>query len=874
MNDNDYKSGAKKAMSISSAPVKISVLMPIYNQEKYIDKCLRSVCAQTLKDLEIIVINDGSTDRSMEIVNAIAETDDRIVIIDKTNSGYGDSVNRGLDRARGEYVGIVETDDFIAENMYETLYSLSRNGSIDLVKGNFYDYYADTDGSEKALVSHERDTVPENTPANVRFSPQILWGHPSVWSAIYKRSLLEENHIRFLEAKGGGWVDNPFFFDALFHAKEYVWTKTPLYYYRKTNANASSKTFPNPVLPFERMTDNLDVAEKNHFTDTETLRFLYARALMYMTGAKKECDYDRNFEKIDLHAKDLMQRCHSDIMDDGFSRKDRYLYYTNASPIKTMLLGSPKVLIYNWVPFDHPETLGSGVTIYCKNLIDTILKESPSTQVYFLSSGYRYDATRTDIYIRLSESTLGDRVRKFDLVNSPVPANQWLIHKNPTIAFENESLKSAVQSFIDQCGPFDVIHFNNLEGLSFDVLDLKKNYPNTKFIFSIHNYNTLCLTGFYYQRHNHCICRPDHTPEDCFACSRKSYSEHTPDILYRRGKTDIPKKERIPEDVWKKEMGFDRLYEDASPDQLITFAKIAVEKINKNCDHVLAVSKKVRDIAEANGFDKEKLSVSYIGTKVARGQIGHSVSPVENGLKIIFLGNKLDQEEKGYPFLLKALGKLEKKYAEKIDVVLTTRDTDTRIIYDTLKDFRSIKVYPGYTHKDLKKILAGCNLSVIPVLWEDNLPQIAIESVAYGVPVLASDAGGASELCTNDLFKFKHGDEVDFLQKLKYFVDRPETIEQYWTAHNGLVTLEDHWNDLNEHYYKIEDRTVTLSGKDLAMLLEENAFLKSNFSETTQRKSGSKRKKKILRFIRKIADVFLPKGSKRREFVKKIFKRY
>ena len=848
--------------------------MPIYNQEKYIDRCLRSVCAQTLKELEIIVINDGSTDRSMEIVNAIAKTDDRIVIIDKENSGYGASVNRGLDKATGEYIGIVETDDFIAENMYETLYSLSQDGTIDIVKGNFYDYYADSNETDQAIVSHERDSVPENVPLSVRFCPQILWGHPSVWSAIYKRSLLVENNIRFLETKGGGWVDNPFFFDTLFHAKEYVWTKAPLYYYRKTNANASSKFFPNPVLPFERMLDNLDVAEKNHFTDMETLKFLYARAIMYMTGAIKECDYDNNFEKIDLYAKKLMQRCHSDVMDAEFNRKERFLYYTNASPIKTMLQNAPKVLIYNWVPFDHPDTLGSGVTIYCKNLIDTILKESPSTQVYFLSSGYRYDVTRTDIYIKMADSVLGDRIRKFDLVNSPVPANQWLIHKNPTLAFENKALKNTVKSFIDKCGPFRIIHFNNLEGLSFDVLDLKKDYPDTKFIFSIHNYNTMCLTGFYYQRHNHCICSPEHTPEDCFACSRKSYSEHAPDILYRRGKKDVPKNERMPEDTWKKEMGFDCLYQDATPEQLVEFAKLATEKINDNCDHVLAVSKKVYDIALSNGFDAKKLSVSYIGTKVARGQIGHSVSPVKNGLKIIFLGNKLDQEEKGYPFLLKALGKLDKAYAEKIDVVLTTKDTDTRVIYDSLKQFRSIKIYPGYTHKELKKILAGCNLSIIPVLWEDNLPQIAIESVAYGVPVLSSNAGGASELCENELFKFKHGDEDDFLQKLTYFVDHPDAIDLYWASHNGLVTLENHWKDLNENYYKIEDMPVTLSGKDLAMLLEENAFLKSNFSETAQRSGNSKIKKKIIRFIRKVADVFLPKGSKRREFVKKIFKRY
>lgn len=119
----------------------ISVVMPMYNQEKYIVKCLESVINQTLNELEIIVVNDGSTDSSLSIVKRYAEKDDRIVIIDKPNSGYGNSVNLGMRRATGKYIGIVETDDFIAPDMFETLYNLSEDGTVDVIKGNFYDYY-------------------------------------------------------------------------------------------------------------------------------------------------------------------------------------------------------------------------------------------------------------------------------------------------------------------------------------------------------------------------------------------------------------------------------------------------------------------------------------------------------------------------------------------------------------------------------------------------------------------------------------------------------------------------------------------------------------------------------------------------------------
>lgn len=90
--------------------VKVSIVMPMFNQEKYIVECLSSVLRQTLQEIEIIVVNDGSTDNSLALVKEFAQQDDRIVVIDKPNSGYGHSMNVGMDRASGEYIGIVETD--------------------------------------------------------------------------------------------------------------------------------------------------------------------------------------------------------------------------------------------------------------------------------------------------------------------------------------------------------------------------------------------------------------------------------------------------------------------------------------------------------------------------------------------------------------------------------------------------------------------------------------------------------------------------------------------------------------------------------------------------------------------------------------------
>ena len=105
---------------------KVSIVVPIYNVEKYLRQCLNSIINQTLKDIEIICVNDGSTDLSTQIINEFAEKDNRIKIINKENSGYGASMNRGFDSATGEYLGIVESDDYADPCMFEKLYGIAK----------------------------------------------------------------------------------------------------------------------------------------------------------------------------------------------------------------------------------------------------------------------------------------------------------------------------------------------------------------------------------------------------------------------------------------------------------------------------------------------------------------------------------------------------------------------------------------------------------------------------------------------------------------------------------------------------------------------------------------------------------------------------
>ena len=121
---------------------KVSIVIPIYNVEKYLRECLDSVIGQTLQDIEIICVNDGSKDSSLAIMQEYAERDERVKIIDKPNSGYGNSMNRGFDMATGEYIGIVESDDYADANMFETLYRVAKEENADVVKGGFYYFFS------------------------------------------------------------------------------------------------------------------------------------------------------------------------------------------------------------------------------------------------------------------------------------------------------------------------------------------------------------------------------------------------------------------------------------------------------------------------------------------------------------------------------------------------------------------------------------------------------------------------------------------------------------------------------------------------------------------------------------------------------------
>ena len=174
---------------------KVSIIVPIYNVEQYLVECMESIVHQTLKDIEIICVNDGSTDNSLKIIQDYAQKDNRIVIIDKQNEGYGKGMNDGLDKATGEYVGIVEPDDYVDLHMYEDLYKIAHENDLDVIKADFYRFVYKNGTLIATYNQLSKDGTGYNQIVNPKEHPQVFRYILNTWSGIYKREMLEKYHI-------------------------------------------------------------------------------------------------------------------------------------------------------------------------------------------------------------------------------------------------------------------------------------------------------------------------------------------------------------------------------------------------------------------------------------------------------------------------------------------------------------------------------------------------------------------------------------------------------------------------------------------------------------------------------------------------------
>lgn len=213
---------------------KVSVIVPVYNTEKYLKKCLDSLVNQTLKDIEVLVINDGSPDNSKEIIEEYEKKyPDIIKGICKENGGLSDARNYGLDIATGEYIGFVDSDDWVELDMFELLYSKAKIGNFDIVISDLYLIYED--GTPKSVINASLNKDIENKQ---EIKELMTYIYPTVWNKLYKRELL--SNIRF--KKGIWFEDVEFLLRLIPYVKNIGMVNKPLYNYLQ-RSNSITYTF-------------------------------------------------------------------------------------------------------------------------------------------------------------------------------------------------------------------------------------------------------------------------------------------------------------------------------------------------------------------------------------------------------------------------------------------------------------------------------------------------------------------------------------------------------------------------------------------------------------------------------------------------------
>ena len=326
---------------------KVSVVIPVCNVETYLRECLDSALAQTLRDIEIICVDDGSTDSSPAILDEYAAKDSRVKVIHKPNGGYGHTMNVGMDAATGEYFAILESDDIIKPNMYEVLYGLAKANDVDVIKSDHEVFVGDENDrifTYMSLTEKQHYYYRVLHPAK---NPDIFNARMQTWSGLYKLSFLRQNGIRHNETPGASYQDNGFWFQTFAWANRVYFVDRAFYMLRRDNPNSSVKNRGKVFCIF----DEYAFVEKRLREDK--LR----EAAFISIFHKKKCDNCRyHYTRIaDEFKMDFLRR-----MSDEFKTAraagelDKSLFYGHGYEDLCMIMDEPELFnarfgINDWV---------------------------------------------------------------------------------------------------------------------------------------------------------------------------------------------------------------------------------------------------------------------------------------------------------------------------------------------------------------------------------------------------------------------------------------------------------------------------------------------------------------------------------------------
>ena len=255
---------------------KISVIVPMYKVEKYIDRCLETIKDQTFKDFEVLIVDDGSPDKSAELADKFTKADERFILYHKINGGLSDARNYGLDRAKGEYIVFIDSDDCIHKDYLKVLYDECVNNGADIAYCNFRHSFFMSKLILPSFSFIKQGVFDTETALNMLISDKYL--HSFAWNKMYKKSLFIDNHITYPKIYFEDVATSPRVF---LHAKKIAVTRKSLYYYEKRGGSIMA---------------TMDMRKVNHLL----LSILFIKNYICLQG-----EYDKYKHSIDRISKKM-----------------------------------------------------------------------------------------------------------------------------------------------------------------------------------------------------------------------------------------------------------------------------------------------------------------------------------------------------------------------------------------------------------------------------------------------------------------------------------------------------------------------------------------------------------------------------------------
>ncbi|MBQ5531800.1 MAG: glycosyltransferase family 2 protein, partial [Kiritimatiellae bacterium] len=307
----------------SAVTPRVSILVPSLDAAEYITAALESVSCQTESSFEVICIDAGSTDGTKKIITAFAHSDRRFRLVESTVKSYGAQMNLGLSQAKGEYIGIVEPDDWIEPDMIASLLERADRDFLDYVKSDIFVF-----SGEGASLEERRVRILEGIKASALYGtivdpvncPALVTTFPSTWAGLYRRSFMEGIGFRYNESQGAAFQDTGLHLAAILQAKRCSYISRPLYHYRRGNANAS--TYRQDAL--EILGLEYDYLAGNLFPQIDEARIVHFLPFLRIARFKAElASSERMSGAARRQAKAALRRRYAaDFQAGRFARRD------------------------------------------------------------------------------------------------------------------------------------------------------------------------------------------------------------------------------------------------------------------------------------------------------------------------------------------------------------------------------------------------------------------------------------------------------------------------------------------------------------------------------------------------------------------------